>query len=754
MIKELILEDFGMFKNKRYALKEVTVFSGKNESGKTTLFDALFETLCSPKANKKHGKKLRDRYGESRRAKAVFTSSPLRIDEDEFLNLYAIRSGDIDLDLGSGSSWLERVKSSLFTGGIDPLRLENKFEALSSEKGTLRHNRLMQELEKKKGLLKNELDELNERRNGFLAQESSVRQAGNSLKKLAARSLELENNIREMEKELDFEKKISERRQLDDLLGRIEKGDETRSRLKSLEIFSKPELEQLDSLEGKRQSLDREHDAAVNREQYLKNDVKKEREEVAALEELQQKQERQAAYAAEILERIIRFRSDLKLKRIVTWNKGMLFAAIALFVAGIGIGFLFDSPLTQVLFSGAGILAGLVLFFLARKTEQRPDTDSQNELIKRLKDEWRIHSPGAEGLLSESLEGLAQELQEVHLRLDHLIDDLAKERSGLNQLQNSLLELEEQKGEIRKRIEAAEALMREWLERRGASSRDDYVSKTVEYRKALEELQDWEEECARECENRNCASPEQLRRECERRLSELDREAVPKKGRSELETRKLEGTLKEKRNEWEGLKAERDNLREDTALEKGEIKGSLSGLPEEIISREKLLKDTASKIDKLKLDRDAAALLREIFLEISGDSESTLLELSRELKRQFGEIVPQVREVYVPELNTEAITVSDESGEKRPLAQLSRGTQDSFLLAARLALALRSHPEEAVLILDEPFHTLDSERTENALKMIRAFQEKYRWQVILFSKDDRLSRLAEKLFPGAQLIGL
>src|SRR5512145_509405 len=122
MIREVILKHFGKFVNKNFKLAEVTVFTVKNEAGKTTLFDALLCALCKPRATKKTGRDLKERYGD---AMLVALDPPVKdalFDEEEFLNLYAIRSGFIDLDLAADSTWMERVKSHLFTGGLDPLK--------------------------------------------------------------------------------------------------------------------------------------------------------------------------------------------------------------------------------------------------------------------------------------------------------------------------------------------------------------------------------------------------------------------------------------------------------------------------------------------------------------------------------------------------------------------------------------------------------------------------------------------------------
>ena len=69
------------------------------------------------------------------------------------------------------------------------------------------------------------------------------------------------------------------------------------------------------------------------------------------------------------------------------------------------------------------------------------------------------------------------------------------------------------------------------------------------------------------------------------------------------------------------------------------------------------------------------------------------------------------------------------SGLLRPLAALSRGTQDQAWLALRLALASLLLPPDAPLILDDALLTFDRGRTRAALELLRRLKR----QVLLFT---------------------
>ena len=92
--------------------------------------------------------------------------------------------------------------------------------------------------------------------------------------------------------------------------------------------------------------------------------------------------------------------------------------------------------------------------------------------------------------------------------------------------------------------------------------------------------------------------------------------------------------------------------------------------------------------------------------------------------------------------------VTDAAGLTRPVRNLSSGMRDLFMLAARLTIARRSRlgPEglaPALLVLDEPFYTLDPERERLALKLLGNFHKSTGWQIIILTKDAGLPAAAK-----------
>ena len=84
----------------------------------------------------------------------------------------------------------------------------------------------------------------------------------------------------------------------------------------------------------------------------------------------------------------------------------------------------------------------------------------------------------------------------------------------------------------------------------------------------------------------------------------------------------------------------------------------------------------------------------------------------------------------------------------RKIEQLSSGARDLFMLAARLTMAKKARTavggtvSPALLVLDEPFYTLDTDRTQAALKLLAAFQKGTGWQIIILTKDGTIAHAA------------
>ena len=146
MLRAIHLKRFGMFSEKTFALGPVTVFSGANQSGKSTVFDAIRIHAFQPGKRGKENRDLYGRYEGAWEAELDWNDGAPEMSDATFMNLFAISGGDVSIDLGG--DWLSAVKKTLFAGGIDPRNLIALFEKTSSQKGSLAHMKERSRLEK------------------------------------------------------------------------------------------------------------------------------------------------------------------------------------------------------------------------------------------------------------------------------------------------------------------------------------------------------------------------------------------------------------------------------------------------------------------------------------------------------------------------------------------------------------------------------------------------------------------------------
>ncbi len=474
-------------------------------------------------------------------------------------------------------------------------------------------------------------------------------------------------------------------------------------------------------------------------------------EELVRLSARQASAARLSARAGELLARIEAHAGGPQARR--AWNRGLLLASLLLFLSGFAVGFASSSRLFQLLSALAGFLAALVALLLARRGTTIPEV-GEKDFILHLKDEYRNFSGGPQELASATLAGIGLELQKQRLEADLLAREAAEKSAAAGKLEARLRTQEAEVRALALDTENADRTVRAWLAERSVAGRDAYLSLRHQRRTRTEQLNDLERQLTKEMERRQTEDPERLRSDCLRRLSELDKEGVPRRGKTELEIRRLETALREQRRQLEARQAEQARLHARQAGARGRISGSLGDLPEQIMQCESELRRTGQQIALREEERQAALLLKDIFAGLAAEAETHLSALQRELASTFSELVPTSREVELQGLDTRSIRAADAGGGSRLLPHLSRGTQDAFLLAARLALARKSSSRPGVLILDEPFFALDTERSERALGLLKGFQADHGWQIVMLSKDQQLYALAQTLFPDGQFNSL
>ena len=687
MITVMRLERFGAFIDRELEFGTVTLFVGPNESGKTTIVDALCDVLCKPRSNRRAGKRLALRYGTDRRVSAEFDGEPMTIPEDAFYDLFAIRSGELNLDVKPGSSWVETLKAELFTAGLDPKRMQAALGRRASNDGGSRHNRELRELREEQHQLAERRDLLEERVVAARAAESAVAGQRAERSRLAAELDGLTRTLDERQRQARHRLHHAEHREAERLLQRFE------------ELAREPDAVPASSGEAaaRLQELSEASDAAAQ-------EVTRARAELEhARRQLQDTAGGAPAHAASA-----EGASGIATVVVLALLAGGVLAVLVL-ILGL--------PMLAAVTAGVAATAGTV---------------------------------AVAALIRQRSAGFASIREET---------DRAAERLRVRRERHDQLERE----------------LRGFLERYGAESKEQLLMQLGGARADESRRRDAEVELAAAARERGLRDLDTLRQMLREQLRDGPR--TPEARVSEepvgstvdsyptTDEERLRARVVELRERLEELDEKMGRDREKAA--------ALSAGAAEMTELNTRIAAADRRIASLELDRRAAGIAASLFARIADESTAALDELSADIGSRYTAVSgsaaaqgavftvgsPQSSLTPDPELsssvNLEALEeeplIVDAYGVARPADQLSQGTRDAYSLAARLALAERAQRGAGLLIMDEPFHAMDTTRMRRALRLIARFQERTGWQLVVMTTDERVALAVSTQFAGAQV---
>ena len=218
----------------------------------------------------------------------------------------------------------------------------------------------------------------------------------------------------------------------------------------------------------------------------------------------------------------------------------------------------------------------------------------------------------------------------------------------------------------------------------------------------------------------------------------LDEEALPK---LEQELRELEDRIFKAKSETDQLTG---------------IIDTLQGNQRDPASVELEIERSTDELERIRRRR---AALQLAIAEIDSARETLHAEFAPSLNKEISEIVGRITSDRY-----EAVMIGDdlslsvrapETGRIVPIDELSAGTKDQIVLAARLAIAaaVSSAKEHLPLLLDDSFVEYDGGRAEEAMSSVAEVAESR--QVVFFTCHERERDLAEKVLgASANLIEL
>lgn len=764
MIRRLELEDFGKFRKTSLAFGPFTVVSGPNEAGKTTVFDALFDSLCSESRHegRPHWKNMAARYGALRKAGLVWEEgfSPLQFGDNEFLEIFAIRGGELSVkhpENKGASSWAEAAEDALLNSGLNPARLADalKDRAENSRKDSIQARlRRLHEAVKDKGpaiaAMKAERDEI--LRGAVRAAELDAQKAKQAAA-LEAKNAELaalNSRIEELSAAGRIAAAIEGINALRDL-------KEAREEAAALSAYAVSELPAYRALNSSRLEAEK---AVASAEAALA-------EKRAALAASQAASEQVSARAAQLLpsgelaaslsERLAALASEPgrmglalnKPMRFGIWVAGLALAALVAW-SGAGAAAYVAAAAILAAAGWAGLKLSVTVVLEPRSREEI------SSFLAGLAGDWSAVSqePLPQAGLEEARNFLAKARADQEAAAAAAADKVAETEWMIAAVSSAEADREDRARAAAKAAGAAE----KWLKTRGCASEDEYQGKLAEYKARAARCADLEQRAHVYMRRYACQDEKELKDRLHTEKESVERRGVGPEQANGQELERLKNAQVLMAGEARAMETALNDI--TTGIEKAKaVAGArLGGLPERVNLLETELEADKAEIAELELQAQACLLAAGVFEKLAESSLLAFEELGKEVSSVLKAVLPESHAEFKV-FDAAGASLTDASGVMRPVRSLSSGMRDFFMLAARLTIARRARLgpgglAPALLVLDEPFYTLDVERTRLALALLAAFHRNTGWQIIILTKDTLVAGEAAEAGLGVTEVAL
>jgi len=752
MIRRLLLPDFGKFRKTELDFGPFTVITGPNEAGKTTVFDALFDTLCAGSRHEGRPlwKNLAARYTALRKAELVWEegASPLAFEDNEFIEIFAIRGGELGVkhpENKGASAWAQAAENALLNSGLNPEQLAAE---LADKASSVRKGSVQAGIKRLREAIRDHEQAIS----GLKAEHEAVLADAGKGPLLEADKKRHEAALAEKNAELKAKEEALAKLSASVRRAAVMAGitalrelKEAREAAAALAAYASDETPLFRALQSGHQ--DAEKRAAVAAAALEANEAAVEAAKIfiVQLAERENRAGLLSGRAAGLAEKLEKYASepgkvlrttDNKLRAGI-WIGGALLAA---FVA-------FSGRNTGAYAAAAAVLAAAAwagFKFSIAETLVGRSPEEVKAFLSGLAADW----PKDGGTLpAADLETARTFLSKVKADHEAAIRTSAEKAAELVKLASITAASARNKTELDQA--SAEALCAEekWLKERGCQTGDDYQARTADYKKRAERAADREQRVLALAGGSGCSGEEEFKDKLFAENGELERRGVVPVQGADAELARLKHELAELGSEARNIEAALNKA--NTALQTNlAVSGArLGGLPERINQAETVVELDKEELADLELQSEAYSMASRVFRTLAETSVMAFEALGKEVTATLRAALP---EAYAEFRGFEAggAAVTDASGITRPVRNLSSGMRDLFLLAARLTMARRARlgPDglaPSLLVLDEPFYTLDPARERLALKLLAAFHKSTGWQIIILTKDAAIPAAAK-----------
>lgn len=771
MISAIQLLNFGKFKGKEFELSNsATVFLGKNESGKTTIFDALRLAIGSRflTASQEPKKSILSRYGETCLEGYNILGKVPDLSKDsapQFVHCVSLREGELEFAFNNDKLIKpDFLRSKLLNNGVNLEGISSSFKKIHSPKTGSKDadhfNDLKEEivnLQTKRSKLILEIENLHSRNKNNSEKEEKHFKDQN-------KEIEIKNKLAQIEKNSALDLKIQKKIQILECISEIQRLKSIEESIRKNLLYSKDESAGFDSFQ---KEIEKSKNNASSFELLLKdkentiNSKKKElndyKTQLSILQKLKQKAEEWFDKIDTIL------KEDGFSEEIKTTHSNPLHQLLGLILSGLGfcgvLGsfalFLFSKLSLTMFLSGVFLSGGLIilgLWLFSHKKESvnfRYSSEKEKNFVLKISGQWNLTFPEYSIPLMEKIENLRQffskQIQNFDLKTAQ-VESIEKEIRFLTEELDPIrsnLKLEAEK------ISNLESKRNSWLNDRRSTTIQDYHKQVAEFQTQSKYFSEGLKKILTE---HSSHSLEDL--EIKQKTLIATMEDVPNEFPNDPERQFRDSKKRELEKELQSLDSELKKLNTAIQVEDARIQDLL---PE----KEKDLKDTILSLfekelefSKIESKRKSAKIAQELFEEISKDQSTQFVLIASEIGKEIDLLLPK-RSVILEAIDKkDSIKMQDEAGTFRSIDHLSGGTLATFYLIFKLFLARKTVPKKGILLLDEPFVHLDRGRIESAFFYLKKFQEETEYQICFFTKQEEIADTVLRFFKDSKKVSL
>jgi polyhydroxyalkanoate synthesis regulator phasin len=436
----------------------------------------------------------------------------------------------------------------------------------------------------------------------------------------------------------------------------------------------------------------------------------------------------------------------------VAWSTPTLVVAGAIAISGIAAE-LITHGLTGVVLLTAGLAAGAIVAVLARKQLPEVNTVERDRFIdgQRVDLAALLNRPiGARD--SETLAGDVAGAIAVNRST---IEAAGRTRASADKTRRDRDDANARVAPVRSAASASAAEVSLLFQAIGVANEEELGAKRAELAEMRRKLEETFSKLSPAQLEAGAESEDQLETLLRARLADLDRTIDGPELTGEA-ARRLESDLDSQRKALDGKLTEQRSLVERLSGAQGELRATLGKLPEDIADLERRVGALETERAASVLAAEADDLAASVFDGIAHDAHITITLLAAEASARITTIIRGLgRAVEIGKLeDLETFAMTDAGGTSRTLEHLSRGTHDALLFAMRLALAEKLAVGVRVLLLDDPFGALDSERIRGLLMLLDDFRKRADFQLIFFTKEPAIVAAVEGVFPAVSVQNL